>query len=89
MHATRDDRRPLDEEGPHPAARTYSRAYLHHLTKANEILGAVLLSTINLAYYQTLTAGMRAAIEAGRFAEFRIAVLAGWKPGDLPRCMIP
>src|SRR6185312_9880073 len=52
-----DDPRPLDDESPHPAARTYSRAYLHHLVKANEILGAVLLSTINIAYYQALMAG--------------------------------
>ena len=66
-----NDPRPLDAESPHPAARTYSRAYLHHLTKANEMLGAVLLSTINLAYYQTLMAGMREAIAAGRFADFR------------------
>lgn len=79
-----DDPRPLDEESPHPLARTYSRAYLHHLTKANEILGQVMLSTINIAYYQTLTAGMRAAIEAGRFADFRAAVLDGWRKGDLP-----
>ena len=57
--------RPLDAESPHLVARTYSRAYLHHLTKANEMLGAVLLSTINLAYYQTLMAGMREAITAG------------------------
>src|SRR5713101_5624428 len=49
-----NDPRPLDEQSVHPVARTYSRAYLHHLAKANEILGAVLLSTINLAYYQTL-----------------------------------
>ena len=46
------DARPLDDESAHPAARTYSRAYLHHLTKANEMLGQVLLSTVNLAYYQ-------------------------------------
>ena len=78
-----DDPRPLDEESPHPAARTYSRAYLHHLTKANEILGAVLLSTINIAYYQALMAGLRAAIEAGRFAEFRAETIAGWERGDL------
>ena len=51
-----NDPRPLDEESAHPAARTYSRAYLHHLIKANEMLGAMLLSTINLAYYQTLMA---------------------------------
>jgi queuine tRNA-ribosyltransferase len=68
----------------HPAARTYSRAYLHHLTKANEILGAVLLSTVNLAYYQALMAGMREAIAAGRFAEFQAATDAQWTQGDLP-----
>jgi len=79
-----DDPRPLDAESPHPAARTYSRAYLHHLVKANEILGGVLLSTINIAYYQALMAGMRSAIEAGRFADFHAATLAGWRQGDIP-----
>jgi queuine tRNA-ribosyltransferase len=79
-----NDPRPLDEESAHPAARTYSRAYLHHLTKANEILGAVLLSTINLAYYQILMAGMREAIAAGRLAEFQAATEAQWTQGDLP-----
>ena len=82
-----NDPRPLDEESAHPAARTYSRAYLHHLTKANEILGAVLLSTINLAYYQTLMAGMREAIAGGRFAEFQAATEAGWAQGDLPAAL--
>jgi len=79
-----NDPRPLDAESPHPVARTYSRAYLHHLTKANEILGAVLLSTINLAYYQTLTASMRAAIVARRFSAFRDYIMEGWELGDLP-----
>jgi queuine tRNA-ribosyltransferase len=78
-----NDSRPLDAESPHPAARTYSRAYLHHLTKANEMLGAVLLSTINLAYYQTLMGGMREAIAASRFAEFRDHTMAQWEQGDL------
>lgn len=78
-----NDPRPLDEESVHPAARTYSRAYLHHLAKANEILGAVLLSTINLAYYQTLMAGMREAISIRRFAEFQATTEAGWAKGDL------
>ena len=77
------DPRPLDAESTHPAARSYSRAYLHHLTKAGEILGAVLLSTINLAYYQALMSGMRAAIAAGRFAEFRADVQARWQRGDI------
>ncbi|HMJ43850.1 MAG TPA: tRNA guanosine(34) transglycosylase Tgt, partial [Pseudolabrys sp.] len=58
--------------------------YLHHLTKANEILGQVLLSTINLAYYQQLMAGMREAIAAGDFTDFRAATMAGWEQGDLP-----
>jgi queuine tRNA-ribosyltransferase len=79
-----NDPRPLDEESAHPAARTYSRAYLNHLTRANEILGAVLLSTINLAYYQALMAGMRDAIAAGRFADFQAATESGWARGDLP-----
>jgi queuine tRNA-ribosyltransferase len=79
-----EDPRPLDVESPNPAARTYSRAYLHHLTKANEMLGAVLLSTINIAYYQALMAGMRSAIADGRFADFRAQTLDGWERGDIP-----
>jgi queuine tRNA-ribosyltransferase len=77
------DPRPLDEQSPHPAACTYSRAYLHHLTKANEILGQVLLSTINVAYYQQLMAGMREAIAAGKFDDFHAATMAGWQQGDI------
>ena len=76
-----DDARPLDEQSAHTAARTYSRAYLHHLTKANEILGQVLLSTTNLAYYQALMAGMREAIAGGRFADFKAETMAGWEQG--------
>jgi queuine tRNA-ribosyltransferase len=79
-----NDSRPLDEQSAHPAARTYSRAYLHHLTKANEMLGAVLLSTINLAYYQALMAGLREAIAAGGFTDFRAATKAQWERGDIP-----
>ncbi|MEA2936735.1 MAG: queuine tRNA-ribosyltransferase [Alphaproteobacteria bacterium] len=78
------DPRPLDETSTCPAARDYSRAYLHHLIKSGEILGGSLLSTINLAYYQALMAGMRAAIAAGRFAEFHAATKADWARGDLP-----
>ena len=79
-----NDPRPLDIESSHPATRTYSRAYLHHLTKANEMLGAVLLSTINLAYYQTLMSGMREAISAGQFAAFCDQTVMQWERGDLP-----
>ena len=79
-----DDPRPLDEQGPHDAARRYSRAYLHHLMRANEMLGAILLSTINLAYYQFLMEGMRGAIDRGGFADFRAETREGWARGDLP-----
>jgi queuine tRNA-ribosyltransferase len=79
----RDDPRPLDEQAAHPAARIYSRAYLHHLVRANETLGAILLSTISLAYYQELMAGMRQAIASRRFAEFRAGVGERWAQGDL------
>jgi queuine tRNA-ribosyltransferase len=78
------DPRPLDAESACPAARDYSRAYLHHLVKANEMLGAILLSTVNLAYYQELMAGMRAAIAQGAFAAFRDAARRGWSAGDIP-----
>jgi queuine tRNA-ribosyltransferase len=78
------DPRPLDEENAFPAMRDYSRAYLHHLVKSNESLGAVLLSAINLAYYQQLTAGMRAAIAGHRFGEFRAETAERWARGDLP-----
>ncbi len=79
-----NDPRPLDVESAHPAAREFSRAYLHHLTKANEMLGAVLLSAVNLAYYQALMAGMRETIAAGRFANFMAATKEGWERGDIP-----
>ena len=79
----RDDARPLDDGSPYEATRTYSRAYLHHLVRVGEMLGAMLLSAINLAYYQELMAGMREAIEHGRFAEFSEQVREGWRKGDL------
>jgi queuine tRNA-ribosyltransferase len=78
------DPRPLDEASACPAARTFSRAYLHHLVKANEMLGAMLLSEINVSYYQDLMAGLRAAIAAGRFSDFCAEAKATWAQGDLP-----
>jgi queuine tRNA-ribosyltransferase len=77
-----DDARPLDPDSDCPAARDYSRAYLHHLVKAGEILGMTLLSWANLAYYQALTAGARTAIRAGRFADYVVETKAGWAAGD-------
>jgi queuine tRNA-ribosyltransferase len=77
-----DDPRPLDEQSDCPAARDFSRAYLHHLVKANEILGAMLLTWANVAYYQQLMAGIRDAISAGRLAEFAAETRAGWETGQ-------
>jgi queuine tRNA-ribosyltransferase len=78
-----DDPRPLDEESPWPSTRTYARAYLHHLVKSGETLGAMLLSEINIAYYQQLMQGMRAAIASGTFEDFRTTTRAGWARGDI------
>jgi queuine tRNA-ribosyltransferase len=79
-----DDPRPLDEASPHEATRIYSRAYLHHLIRANEMLGSILLSEINLAYYQELMAGMRVAIRERGFAGFDAATREMWERGDIP-----
>ena len=65
-----EDPRPLDAESRCAAARDFSRAYLHHLFRSGETLGGTLLSIVNLFYYQDLMAGARAAIAAGRFADF-------------------
>jgi len=79
-----DDPRPLDEESNCPAARDYSRAYLHHLVKSGEALGAMLLTWNNLAYYQRLMQDIRDAIEAQDFANRAAAITEGWARGDLP-----
>ncbi len=63
-----DDPAPLDPASTCPAARDYSRAYLHHLVKSEEYLAAMLLSWANVAFYQQLMSAMRAAIADGRFA---------------------
>jgi queuine tRNA-ribosyltransferase len=72
------DPRPLDSESRCPAAREFSRAYLHHLFRAGEALGGTLLSIVNLFYYQELMAGARAAIAAGRSDDFRAQTKAQW-----------
>ncbi|MDQ0510822.1 tRNA guanosine(34) transglycosylase Tgt [Ancylobacter amanitiformis] len=78
------DPRPLDEESDCPAARDYSRAYLHHLIRCDEMLGSMLLTWVNLAYYQSLMKGIRAAIAEGRFEAFKAQVKEGWASGDIP-----
>lgn len=80
----KDDHRPLDEHSPNDNCRRFSRAYLHHLVKTEEILGSMVLTQINLAYYQELMAGMRAAIEAQNFEQFASETQIAWSNGDLP-----
>jgi queuine tRNA-ribosyltransferase len=63
-----DDPRPLDEACTCPACRGYSRAYLHHVFRANEMISGMLLTWHNLHYFQQIMAGMRDAISAGSFA---------------------
>ena len=78
-----DDPRPLDETSSWPSARDCSRAYLHHLVKSGEALGAMLLSEINIAYYQHLMQGIRDAVSTGSFARFHEERRAEWARGDL------
>ena len=78
-----DDPRPLDEENDWTSARNISRAYLHHLVRSGETLGAMLLSEINIAYYQRLMQGMREAIAGGTFETFQKQTRAGWARGDI------
>jgi queuine tRNA-ribosyltransferase len=73
-----EDARPLDAESRCPAARDFSRAYLHHLFKAGEALGGTLLSIANLYYYQDLMAEARAAIARGGFADYVAEVQEQW-----------
>ena len=79
-----DDPRPLDEESAWPSARNYSRAYLQHLVKSGETLGAMLLSEINVAYYERLMHDIREAIATGTFATFRERTRQEWARGDIP-----
>lgn len=65
-----DDPRPLDEACTCPACRNYSRAYLHHVFRAGEMISGMLLTWHNLHYYQELMQGLRDAIAAGRLAQF-------------------
>ena len=74
-----DDPRPLDETSACPAARDFSRAYIHHLFKADEMLGAMILSWANVAYYQELMSGIRDAISTGGLGDFAEKTRAGWR----------
>jgi queuine tRNA-ribosyltransferase len=74
-----DDSGPIDPACSCPACARHSRAYLHHLFKASEMLGPMLLTWHNLTYYQSLMQGMRVAIRDGRLAQHAVAVRGGWE----------
>jgi queuine tRNA-ribosyltransferase len=78
-----DDPRPLDEESAWPSTRSVARAYLHHLVKSGEALGAMLLSEINVAYYQRLMSDIRDAISRGTFDDFYEVTRGEWARGDV------
>jgi len=79
-----DDPRPLDENCSCPACRNYSRAYLHHVFRAQEMISGMLLTWHNLHYYQQIMAGMRAAIAEGSFADWEARFHATRAEGDVP-----
>ena len=78
-----DDARPLDPDCSCYVCRNYSRAYIHHLLKCQEMLGPMLLTRHNLHYYQELMAGLRAAIEQNALADFAAAFAAQYNAGDI------
>ena len=78
-----DDPRPLDETCTCPACRSYSRAYLHHVFRAQEIIASMLLTWHNLHYYQQLMQGLRDAIAAGSLAGFVAGFHARRAEGDI------
>ncbi len=79
-----EDPRPIDEHCACLACTGYSRAYLHHLFKAEEMLGAMLLTRHNVTYYQDHMRAIRAAITAGKLTDFAAATRAEWSKGDIP-----
>lgn len=76
-----EDTAPLDPTCTCETCQSHSRAYLHHLTKAKEILGAILLTQHNIHYYQTLMREMREAVSTGRFAEFETSFVSNQEIG--------
>ena len=78
-----NDRRPLDEDCTCPACKNYSRAYLHHVFRAHEMISGMLLTWHNLHYYQVLMQAMRDAISSGQFAAFVKAFKEQRRHGDI------
>ncbi len=79
----KDDDRPIDAACGCPACSQYSRAYIHHLIKSSEILGAMLLTWHNLQFYQDLMAGLRGAIAEGNLSRFSEDFRANYGRGDI------
>jgi queuine tRNA-ribosyltransferase len=79
------DPAPLDPGSSCPAARDYSRAYIHHLVKSGELLGMMLLTFANIGYYQELMQGIRQSLSDGRFEDFHAQTKEGWKLGEAMR----
>lgn len=79
-----DDPAPLDVNCECAACKGHTRAYLHHLFRANEMLGPVLLTWHNLTYYQSLMHGIRSAIQQGGLADYTARIRAGWEAKDKP-----
>lgn len=78
------DPRPIDADCRCPACTDHSRAYLHHLFKAEEMLGPILLTWHNIQFYQDLMQGLRGAIEAGQLDEFATGFVTNLGEGDIP-----
>jgi len=74
-----EDESPIDADIDCPASNDYSKAYVHHLIRSGELLGAMILSWHNIAYFQHLMARIRAAIAAGEFESFAVKFRANWK----------
>lgn len=80
----REDPRPLEADCDCPLCKNYSRAYIHHLQKCNEVLAVMLLTWHNIRYYQRLMAGLRQAIEGNRLEDFAADFYARQAMGDIP-----
>ena len=80
----RDDSRPIDEQCACPACKHHSRAYLHHLIRSDEILGAMLLTWHNLHYYQDIMRGLREAIERRELGPWMASFRSDQELGDIP-----
>ena len=79
----RKDPRPLDESIDCDASRNYSRSYLHHLVRSNEILGSILLTWHNITFYQSLMSDLRKAIQTNTLIEFSRLFEINWNRGDI------